>query len=80
MVTISNPCFSAMENERAFKASANSGLFSETTPAPQQDALFISTNSKPKPSAALVVESINSRVAPLATHPVKRANFIDPTP
>ena len=61
---------------RAFNASAKSGFFSETTPAPQQAALFISMNSIPSPSADFIVESINSRVAPLATHPVNKANFI----
>ena len=61
---------------RAFRASASSGLFSETTPAPQQAALFISTKSIPRVSAASFVETISSRVAPCATQPVNKANFI----
>lgn len=35
-------------NVRALMASVNTGFFSETTPAPQQAALFISTKSIPR--------------------------------
>ena len=64
-----SPMRSAIANVRALSVSPSFWPFSCSTPAPVQDAPWISSSSRPSSPAMAMVDVYSSGVPPRDTHP-----------